>query len=278
MSYISVAGIQIWFRSFCNFSWANLSVFLIRRPFNVEVKVQVDICSEIMPKIDGMYFNDRLTWLKKESSHDDFIVYQKQLDSEKIGRLLEFDPNCSKASIQFSDDIDTNLPPLSDVLFRNRILFHQGLVLHSSAIKYCDKAILFTAPSGTGKSTMAHLWVKHKNAVILNGDSPAIRMMGDRPIVFGTPWSGSKPEFVNDSAPLKAIVVLEQAPENRIRKLDAYEYVTRVLPRVFLPYFDQGLMGRALENFEKIVGSVPVYLLQCRPDQEAVELVHQCLF
>jgi hypothetical protein len=230
--------------------------------------------------IDGLY------WSRNQCFQQNSF-FLKRTRTERVRSILNVNFDFNEALLQHVIPLEKssttmmynlNEDSLFRVLFRFKVLFHQGIVLHSSAIKYHDQAILFTAPSGTGKTTMGHLWKQHKDAVILNGESPAIRMIGDHPVVFGTPWSGSKPEFVNDSAPLKAIVVLEQAPENKIRKLDAYEYLSRVLPRVYLPYFDESLMNRALKNFEMIVESVPVYLLQCRPDQEAVELVHQCLF
>jgi hypothetical protein len=152
-----------------------------------------------------------------------------------------------------------------------------GFVMHASAIKHNNNAIVFTAPSGTGKTTMAHLWKKFKNATILNDENIAIRSLDSNSIVFGLPWCDETQSYVNDNAPLKAIIVLEQALENQIRLLDHQEYISRVLPRVFLPYFDSKIMDLAVSHFEKVVKSVPIYLLQCRPDFEAVELVHRCV-
>ncbi|MGE5403942.1 MAG: hypothetical protein ACM3PP_03285, partial [Candidatus Saccharibacteria bacterium] len=74
-----------------------------------------------------------------------------------------------------------------------------------------------------------------------------------------------------------AVVVLQQAQENSIQKLNIIEAVSQVTPRFFLPYVDKDLMAVALSIVDRILSSVPVYLLKCKPDQEAVELVYNCV-
>jgi hypothetical protein len=83
---------------------------------------------------------------------------------------------------------------------------------------------------------------------------------------------------VNSKAPLKAIIMLEQAPENTMRKLSPEEAVQYVMPRCYLPFGIDELMERAIGNMDLILSGTPVYLLKCRPDAEAVELVHHTLF
>jgi hypothetical protein len=112
---------------------------------------------------------------------------------------------------------------------------------------------------------------------MLNDDCPAIRVSDGQPFVYGTPWSGSSNIFINSKVPILAVVLLEQAPENTIRQLSNHEAVNKLMPRCFLPYYDSRLMDMAINTLEKIISAVPVYLLKCRPDREAVELVHQCV-
>lgn len=168
---------------------------------------------------------------------------------------------------------------LLGILFRYNLLFHEGIVLHASTISYLDKGIVFTAPSGTGKSTQTRLWQEcfGERVRILNDDTPAVRILQGEPWVFGTPWSGSSNIHCNESAPLSLIVIVQQAQVNRIVKLDQHEALMNLMPRCFLPYFSRGMLDLACDIIEKIVGATPVIRLECRPDQEAVELVHQCL-
>ncbi len=164
-----------------------------------------------------------------------------------------------------------------EVLFRTTILLRQGIVIHSAAVDCSGSGIIFSAPSGTGKSTQANLWRKHKGAVVLNGDRPALRVVDGRVYVYGTPWSGSSPDSVNKSSPLKAIVMLEQSDANSIRQLEKPEAVRYLMPRCYLPYGVADLLERAVDNMDSIIERVPVYLLRCRPDAEAVEITGKCL-
>jgi hypothetical protein len=133
--------------------------------------------------------------------------------------------------------------------------------------------IIFSAPSGTGKSTHANLWVRHLGAMILNGDRAALRTVNNEVNVYGTPWSGSSHLFLNRKAPLKAIVLLEQASYNKIEELPRDRAVSLLTPRCFLPYFDSELMELSICNLEEIIKRIPIYLLKCRPDYEAAETV-----
>lgn len=167
------------------------------------------------------------------------------------------------------------LKTMGEISFRTALLFHDGLVVHASAIAWQGRGIIFSAPTGTGKTTQANLWKQYHGAIVLNGDRPALRLHRDMPMVYGTPWSGSSPDFQNACRPLSAIVLLEKGTKNQIRELPPHEAISRLAARCFLPYWDPVLMDLALSNLERIVQAVPVSLLQCRPDRYSVELVCQ---
>ena len=133
---------------------------------------------------------------------------------------------------------------------------------------------MFSAPSGTGKSTHSGLWKKYysDDVTVINDDSPALRFMPNGIKVCGTPWSGKTDINTNISAPLKAIVMLQQKPENTIRRLSVDEAVFRLMNEVTRPAYNE-LFEITLNNIEKIISSVPVYLLGCNISKEAVDLV-----
>ena len=114
-------------------------------------------------------------------------------------------------------------------------------------------------------------------ARVLNGDRPAIRIINNQPTVYGTPWSGSSKEYINEKAPLMALVLLEQAPENSIKRLNIFEALNRIMPRFFLPYNDKHLMELAAKTIEAIIKTTPVYLLKCTPDKHAVDILSNVL-
>lgn len=183
-------------------------------------------------------------------------------------------------SVQITSSFAQKLPfegSAGEVLFRTAILFHHGIVAHAAAINYQGSGIIFSAPSGVGKSTQANLWKRYKGAAVLNGDRPALRVIDGAVYVYGTLWSGTSPDFQNARAPLKAIVMLEQAEHNSVELLPPDRAVQSFLPRCYLPFGLVDLLGRAMDIAGSIIKKVPVLLLKCRPDHQAVELVSQWL-
>ncbi len=163
--------------------------------------------------------------------------------------------------------------------FANRLAYLGGLVMHGSAISFDGKGIIFSAPSGTGKSTHAGLWKQYygDRVVHINDDKPALRFEQDVPYVHGTPWSGKTDTNSNISAPLHAIVFLKQAPENRIQRLsvaDAMGYIHRETVR---PFYDETLGRAVLATTERLIQSIPVFLLECTISEQAVNLVKDSL-
>lgn len=158
--------------------------------------------------------------------------------------------------------------------FANRLAYLGGLVMHGSAISYDGKGIVFSAPSGTGKSTHAALWKQQygEHVIHINDDKPAIWFDEGAPVIYGTPWSGKTDTNSNVSAPLKAIVFLKQAPQNRIQRLSVSDAVTYIYRETVRPFYDEGLGMKVLETAERLIQSVPVFLLECTISQQAVEL------
>ncbi len=168
---------------------------------------------------------------------------------------------------------------LAGIAFRNRLIRMNGILIHCSSISYKGHGLIFSAPSGTGKSTHTRLWkeIYGKDVNYINDDRPAIRFINDIPMVCGSPWSGTSDLFSNRKEPLIAIVMLERSDSNSIERLQLDKALQLLMPRCFLPYFDQKMMIEAMDTLEQIVKSIPVYLLKCRPDYEAVEIVLKCL-
>ena len=152
------------------------------------------------------------------------------------------------------------------------------LMLHAAFIRWQGKGILFTAPSGTGKSTQAELWEKYEGADILNGDRAAVRRDESGCWqAYGLPYAGSSGIYRNEKAPLSAAVVLRQAEENRIRRLGMLEIIQKLYPETTVHQWEPDFIEKALTLLTELAGEVPVYLLECRPDRGAVEAVKNVL-
>lgn len=154
---------------------------------------------------------------------------------------------------------------------------NHGFLFHCSYIDHRGKAILFTAPSETGKSTQAELWRQHRGAEIINGDRAAVRLAEGRVLAEGIPFSGSSQYYKNRSLPVEAIVYLGQAPETSIRKMRGYEAFSKIWEGVSVNVWDREDMELVSGVVQRIVEQVPVFHLPCTPDESAVIALEQAL-
>ena len=157
------------------------------------------------------------------------------------------------------------------------LLQHFGLLLHASLIKFSEKAIVFTGPSGIGKSTQANIWHRHLGAEIINGDRAAIRKDAGRWTAYGSPYAGTSGIYKNDSAPLSAIIVLRQAEKNRLQRITPTEAFRHIYPELSIHHWDKTFVAKATDLAIQLLADVPAYLLECRPEESAALLVKKGL-
>lgn len=163
-------------------------------------------------------------------------------------------------------------------VFYSHVIWKRMIQLHCSTIDFRGKGILFLGPSGIGKTTQAELWNQYRGAKIINGDIGFAQETKEGFLAWGTPWHGSSPYCENTSVLLHAMVVLKQAPENKIRRLDGFEKVKEVADSIFYPTWLENGMELCLEVLNHLLERVPVYELSCRPDEEAVRITENTIF
>ena len=152
-----------------------------------------------------------------------------------------------------------------------------GFVFHCSYIERNGRAILFTAPSETGKSTQAELWKNLRAAQIINGDRAAVRIVAGRAMAEGIPFAGSSVYCLNRSLPIEAVVYLGQAPTTSIRRMRGYESFARIWEGVSVNTWDREDVELVSNAVKQLVETVPVYHLPCTPDESAVIALENAL-
>ena len=157
------------------------------------------------------------------------------------------------------------------------LLQHHGLLLHASLIKYEGKALAFAGPSGVGKSTQANIWHTHLGADIINGDRAALRKESDSWYAYGFPCAGTSGIYKNDLAPLSAIILLQQAKENRLSRITEADAFRRIYPELSMHHWDKRFVAKATDLCLQLLAEIPVYLLECRPEENAALLVKKGL-
>ena len=153
----------------------------------------------------------------------------------------------------------------------------QTALFHSSVVSFQDKAYMFLGKSGTGKSTHSRLWLKYiEGTELINDDNPVVRIHDDGSIlVYGSPWSGKTPCYRNVSYPLGAIVLLEQAPQNVIRRLKPLEAYAALMISISGKRWDSRLAEGLHETENLLVTHASIWHLDCLPDKDAARVCNE---
>lgn len=152
------------------------------------------------------------------------------------------------------------------------------IFMHGSVLAVDGHAFMFTAPSGTGKSTHARLWreLLGERVIMVNDDKPFLRVTDGHVQAFGTPWNGKHRLGTNTSAPLKAICIIERSEHNHIDRIttsDAYPYI---LLQTYRP-IDNAMFAETLGLLDKLSGAVEFYRLGCNMDIEAAQTAYNAM-
>lgn len=161
--------------------------------------------------------------------------------------------------------------------FYTEIVKFNGVMLHASAVQLDDFAYLFSADSGTGKSTHTHLWLeKFPDAEILNDDKPAIRCIDGKFYAYGTPWSGKFDESINTKTEIAGITFLSRGEKNEIKRVTGQDVMLDFMKQTVRP-LRKDYMISFMEILDKILTDIPVYRLKCDMSHEAVETSYKAM-
>lgn len=156
-----------------------------------------------------------------------------------------------------------------------RLIERDTLLVHGSCISVDGEAYLFTAKSGTGKSTHTRLWQKQfgSRAVMINDDKPLLKLNEQGVTVYGTPWDGKHRLSTNIACPLKAICILTRSEENRIQRIDKKAALPMILQQSYRPA-DPAALRKSLVLMDRLSSSVALYKLGCNMEPEAVQVAY----
>ncbi len=186
-----------------------------------------------------------------------------------IGRIMELNPQLP------NEEVAEYLG--YGAAFARELLAFDGSYLHASAVILDGKAYLFSAPSGTGKSTHAEKWCRLFGATYLNDDKPALRRVEGVWVAYGTPWSGKHDLSDPKGVPLGGIAFLRRGQENSIRKLTAKEAIPKFMGQSLWRISQHAQMEKQLQLVDDILCRIPVWELTCRNDDAAAELARNAM-
>ena len=144
------------------------------------------------------------------------------------------------------------------------------LLMHGAVVAVDGQAYLFTAKSGTGKTTHTRLWLRQfgVRAVMVNGDKPLIHITHKGATVYGTPWDGKEHLSRNIACPLKAVCILTRSETNHIERISPKEALTMLCQQSYRPA-QPAALRKTLALVDLLSSSVPLYKLGCNMEPEA---------
>lgn len=281
-AYLSIAGItwRIVLPEGARWiSHGTLEGFLIPKPKVWDHTLSLEFCEEL-PEPDGeeIYRSpDKHLFRAGETR----IQYRGAVERDLGGAYMCLHRNGDHTRVYLKESSFRGEIAAKAVLhaleLEHRLAARDGVILHAAWIRRQGRAILFTAPSGVGKSTQAELWHSLRGAEIVNGDRAVLRCTGGRVLASGIPFSGSSSYCLNRELEVAAIVYLGQAPVTTIRRLKGYGAFSRIWEGASAHTWDPEQMARVSALAAEIAGAVPIYHLMCTPDESAVNILEHAM-
>ena len=163
--------------------------------------------------------------------------------------------------------------------FYRALISYGGFYIHASTVVRDGKAYLFSAPSGTGKSTHTRLWIDTfgGDTRVINDDKPALRKIDGIWYAYGTPWCGKDDINLNERVPVAGLCFLEQAPYNKIHKLDQDQAMSRILAQTIFRLDNMSQLDTMLKAVTEFLSDIPVYRLENLPEPAAAILSYETM-
>ena len=207
----------------------------------------------------------------RELQKGDIVFFRRKSGQEGVNQYhVWFVP-------EVAEMLDQDTVYLAAFSLEKQAIKDHSMILHSAYMCYEDTAVLFSAPSETGKSTQAGLWEKYRGTWTVNGDRSLLIREEDGWYANGWPVCGSSEICNNKSYPVRAIVMLSQAKENRISRLKGLEALRKVMEQITINAWNSEFQIQAMDELEILLKEVPVYHLECDISEDAVRCLEDVL-
>ena len=153
----------------------------------------------------------------------------------------------------------------------------EGVLFHAAFVEVDGKALLFTAPSGVGKSTQADLWCREKGAELINGDRCVLKVKDGRVFALGVPYCGSSGVRKNRTIEVAAVIYLGRAETPSVRRLSGVTAFLKIFEGICVNTWNSSDMENSLKTVTAIAENVPIFMLMCTPDILSVRELEKAL-
>ena len=250
-------------------------------PFQSDLKSYYTIyieCSEEYEIFDHLLFHDDRLYVYREDHCLETRQYINPINQQILATTKIYQDHSYTIFHQILSESETTNFLYTMCLGLDKIIYlHHSYVLHSSSILVDNQMILFSAPSGTGKSTQADLWNQYRNVKIINGDRNLIYKDGDTFYAQGWVLSGSSEHRENINAPIRCIVMLEKGLENKIIRLTGFQALNKVYKEIITNTWDHDFINELFDFLELLIEDIPILYYQCTKEKDAVTFLENYL-
>lgn len=226
----------------------------------------------------------------RKATREDLLVYEEQgLESRLIGvkgtpghYACYQEVSEREARVMLDPDKlkSLNIDPVFSSLLalERRQLLKDAFVLHCAYVEYEGEAILFSAPSETGKTTQANLWDEYRGASAVNGDRALLQKIDGKWIARGWPVCGTSEVCHQKDVPVRAIVMLSQGKTDVVEKLSPMKAFAQVYSQVTINRWNVKANTHAMDLIEALITDIPVWHLSCTISENAVRVLEEALY
>ncbi|MFC2086755.1 hypothetical protein ACFLSA_01130 [Bacteroidota bacterium] len=257
-----------------------LEPFRIKQPGQVDLSIlvrherQIELIdytimfrAEIIHSIDGKLID----WFIASNQYGKLMgVKERNRDIPYV--MMYFNEDVQSWDLLINDTADIQDPlkyPAGILMLYYFLLFHKTILLHSSGIFYQNRGMVFSACSGTGKTTMAKLWMK-KGGILINDDRLIIRRIDGVYYMYNSP-------MLYPVQPIKArvdfVFLLRQSNENYFFQVNGSEAVTRLFLSIIQHNYIKELVLKKMEIVRQLCADIPVYELGFLPDESIIDFI-----
>lgn len=272
--YVSLAGtvVRITGEKHTLFSEPGILSPFLTQSKEWDRELSCTMAETLLPPMGELVFSD--TSRRVYAWEDSYITYIGSVTENLERAYIRVERRGTVSNAQFRrNEFGGRISPkaaLTALEAEHLVTQQNGLLLHAACIRCNDQAILFTAPSGTGKSTQAALWEQYRGAEVINGDRIVVRCTEEGVLAMGIPFSGSSGICKNGTIPVRAIVYLSQGKDNQVEKLRGVRAFRRIWEGCSFHTWNQEDTAKAAQTAADLVNQVPVYHFSCTPDENAV--------
>ncbi len=277
MKKYNIAGIHLAIHHlFDDYLKDNIEAYEISEHEKIDYTIE---CQLIHPIIEpqGQNIISKSAYIYRDSKK--MIVYNKK--GQHIKQMIEYFHDESKITIL----IDPTLHPrpaeaeyiMLSMVFMEIAMKHRFISIHGAAIKFQEEAIIFSAPSQTGKSTHASYWDQMFSIEWINDDKPLIRYENDGFTVYGSPFSGKSKRNKNIHCPLRTIIFLKQGKTNHLSSLTDKEIFEELMINIMRPTEEKD-WHLIIDDLNQLIKKVPIYRYEATHNNEAARILKSYLY